>query len=129
MSGPDEDFSVEEKRKTAIEDEREKREGREAIETFSFAKASRLVEPLGAIQFAAWDALRLVDDVRISAIYASDPPPLDWKDPIQRALENDLEKERPKAKHALPRRMVALRRRLRALREMVDQALVEEAIP
>jgi hypothetical protein len=109
--------------------EAERLERIQALETFSFVKAGRLVDTLGEIQFAAWQAGRMLDEVRISAIYSSDPPPLDWRDPIQRSLANDLEEERPVARLEVSKRMLDLRQGLRSLRDLVDRTLVEEAIP
>lgn len=107
----------------------EKRIRKEALETFSFAKASSLVGPVGEIQFVAWDALRLLDDVRVSAFYAAKAPPFDWRDPLERSIEKDLDDERPVARLEVSSRMVAVRKRLRYLRGLVEKTLVEEAIP
>lgn len=104
-------------------------EGVEALESFSFLKASELVGPLGSLQFLAWDCLRLLDDVRISAIYASDPPPLNWKDPIERSMEKELDAERSRARDNLPLRMATLRRKLKALKDFAGETLDEEAFP
>ena len=107
----------------------EKRRRREALETFSFAKAEQMIEPLGEIQFRAWQALSKIDSVRISAIYGADAPPLDWRDPIQRGLERDLEQERPVARLEISAHMVSLRETLRSLRDLAAKTLDEEAIP
>lgn len=107
----------------------EKRIRREALETFSFAKAQRLVEPLGEIYFQAWRSIQGLEEVRIAAIYSSDPPAFDWRDPIQRGLERDFEEERPVARLEVSMQMVGLRQRLRALRDLVSKTLDDEAIP
>jgi len=107
----------------------EKRIRRETLETFSFAKAASLVGPVGEIQFVAWDALRLLDDVRVSAFYAAKAPSFDWRDPLERSIEKDLDDERSVARLEVSSRMVAVRKRLRNLRDLVEKALVEEAIP
>jgi len=107
----------------------EKRIRREALETFSFVKAQRLVEPLGEIYFQTWRSIQGLDSVRIAAIYSGNPPSLDWRDPLERSLERDFKEERPVARLEVSMQMVGLRTRLRALRDLVSKTLDDEAIP
>jgi hypothetical protein len=97
--------------------------------TFSYSKATAIVDPLGAIQYLAWDCLRLVDDVRVASIYSASPPVFDWKNPLERDLEDEMSAERPLAQERLPKKIESLRKRLHTLKELAARALNEEAFP
>lgn len=97
--------------------------------TFSYSKATAIVDPLGSIQFLAWDCLRLVDEVRIASIYAAAPPIFDWKNSLERDLDAEMNEGQVLAQERLPKKIESLRKRLHTLKELAARALNEEAFP